>query len=398
MNGFAISLYDKFDELEILVDIIRYNWENKYFISVCSNHPDAQSKISHLEIDRFTQGEDIYFGKELSMSELSIFGRNSKNNHLWNTKGRIYLGARVYDTIKKSVEGLYDSNIEFGTHIHCDAWPLSEYKYVSLINNMRKNSMKFAFRGLGLSVHKKDTPLGHIDDHFFSFDINIMKENSFFDRSGLEMLPHKLSIHGMLAILMLTKIGLKKSFFFDDISKNYSWPGVKVIPFFRGNVNPSSLNEEYGFFHLHRQSFPGNLGKNLQVYFLKKYNLTKGEYIPKFINSYNLNERILFSKLNSELDNLKKRLRKYFTVTDIMGNDLVFMRKVLEKSNKFDLISKNILFNFWLFLKKIYSKSSLEKAIQYDDSMWPKSLKQYYHDNVDTNLFSPEHIWFEDTK
>jgi len=53
--GIAISLYNKFEELGVLIDIIRKNWKNKYFISVCSNYPNAQEYIKGLDIDTFVQ-------------------------------------------------------------------------------------------------------------------------------------------------------------------------------------------------------------------------------------------------------------------------------------------------------------------------------------------------------
>ena len=44
-NAIAISVYDKFDEVKILVDIIRENWEHKYFITLCYyNHPERGRK------------------------------------------------------------------------------------------------------------------------------------------------------------------------------------------------------------------------------------------------------------------------------------------------------------------------------------------------------------------
>jgi len=41
VNGIAISFYDKFDELAVLVDIIRHNWDEEYYIVVSSKHSDA---------------------------------------------------------------------------------------------------------------------------------------------------------------------------------------------------------------------------------------------------------------------------------------------------------------------------------------------------------------------
>ena len=64
-HSIAISLYDKFEEVKLLVDIIRENWEQDYIITVCCNHPDGKRQLSDLAIDTYVQGDPIpyYPGK-----------------------------------------------------------------------------------------------------------------------------------------------------------------------------------------------------------------------------------------------------------------------------------------------------------------------------------------------
>ena len=62
-NAIAISVYDKFDEVKILVDIIRENWEHKYFITLCCNHPEGENHLGALLIDSYVQGDPIPYFK-----------------------------------------------------------------------------------------------------------------------------------------------------------------------------------------------------------------------------------------------------------------------------------------------------------------------------------------------
>jgi hypothetical protein len=63
----GISLYDKFEELSILVDTIRENWGGQYYISVSSNHPNAQQRAKKLSTDvyEFSQGAQIRYDDSL---------------------------------------------------------------------------------------------------------------------------------------------------------------------------------------------------------------------------------------------------------------------------------------------------------------------------------------------
>ena len=55
----AISVYDKFEEVAILTDIIRENWEDDYIITLCCNHPDGPKNLKSLPIDAYVQGDNI---------------------------------------------------------------------------------------------------------------------------------------------------------------------------------------------------------------------------------------------------------------------------------------------------------------------------------------------------
>ncbi|MBT3464524.1 hypothetical protein HN451_06025, partial [archaeon] len=135
--GIAISLYDKFDELAILIDIIKKNWKGDYIISVCSNHENPEPFLKDLDIDIFTKGDDIIVTKDMPWM------RNSIN-----------MRSRVSDCIKKSCTAAINSGADYVMHLHTDAWPLKEKEILKIIEHMKENKKTFAFRGLGFSKYR----------------------------------------------------------------------------------------------------------------------------------------------------------------------------------------------------------------------------------------------------
>ena len=86
--GVAISLYNNFHELAILLDILRDNFSQEYIISICCNHPEGRNNIDQSKIDFYSQGQDIRYDKE----------QNWINNYT-------AINMRVMDSIKKCCPG-----------------------------------------------------------------------------------------------------------------------------------------------------------------------------------------------------------------------------------------------------------------------------------------------------
>ncbi len=381
MNGIAISVYDKFEEVGVLIDIIRKNWKENYFISLCSNHPEAKKYIKDLDVNNFTQGSDIKFSPEMP----------------WKWRGRTNLVCRVLDTIKKSCLGAIEGGAEYVMHLHSDAWPLDEYFMINIINKMKENNKKAAVRGFGLTYYAPDTPLGNMDDMFFIFESDYFKKISFFNYHPLELFPHKLSPHGVLILLFLGKVGIKNFFYYADYSQLEYWDGKKkILPFER--AKPSIFDPITKLLHVHTDAFPNELGKSVQAYYLVKYNVTKGENIKRFIEKYYIPKEDLFEKLKRIEDELDRGIRRLGYNPIIFGRNFSLKRKILKKpkKEKIKILIKNLINSFYY---KIIKKRDLRTLNLYHDSLWPyKDIYQLYNEIIIPEDFPDEYkyLWFKD--
>lgn len=367
--GIAISLYNKFEELAILHDIFRSNFKNKYYLYVCSNHPNALENIKkmNLDFDGFIQGEDIYFSPSLSSEQK-----------------RLLLVCRSSDTVKKSCQLAIDENCDYVMHIHCDAWPLDENKLLDMFYRLENSDYSIFVRGLGWSYFGNDRPVGGIDDHFFFFKTKDIKSNNIFNYDVLQMWPHMLSIHGILGMQILVKVGLDKCLYYTDLSNTLCWKGEKKkLPFLP--VKPSSFDPDRCFLHVHRESFPDDLGKKLQSYYLKTFNLLNGKHIKEFLLKYPFDQS-LPNYLTNRLNRGIKKLKLYGYDVDI------FAQEIKRIENELDNVT--LMKVFKNYLKKVLKLLAL--IIKKQNRIWPTKIENYYKELVKKEYF-PERkkFWFE---
>ena len=384
MNGIAISVYDKFEEVGILIDIIRRNWKDDYYISLCSNYINAKEYIADLDIDCFTQGADIKYSPKMS----------------WIPRGRTNLVCRVLDTIKKSCTGAIDGGYEYVMHLHSDAWPLDENVFLKISQEMIKRKKKIAVRGLGFLYYGQDVPLGHIDDMFFIFDAKYLNQIDFFGYNPIELFPHKNSVHGALVLQLLGKIGIKNIYYYSHHSNLEYWDAKnKILPFER--AKPSIFDSNLKFLHVHTAAFPENLGKSVQAYYLRKYDITKGEKIQEFIEKYYIPENELFKTL-SEIEkkqDFKLKLLGFDPV--VFGRDFSLKEEILTAplKDKIKRLAGNLA---KIPYYRLLGKKDIRTRGLYPDSLWPnKNIYEYYNEIIQLDDFPEEYsdFWFlEDAK
>ena len=364
----AISLFDKFDDLAVLHDIFRYNFKHKFYLYVCSNHPNAQTEIQkrNLSFDGYVQGEDIEYTNELSKFEK-----------------RVSIVCRSTDTVQKSCKlAMHDS--DYVMHIHCDAWPLDESKLLEHFHSIVNTQYDVAFRGLGYSANRDDAPLGHVDDHFFIFNSKQAKKLNLFRINTLEFLPHKLTVHGILMALILTKVGMGRIFFFDtfdDASTHECWENEKkVFPSYP--VKPSLIDKDRLFIHIHTESFPSNCGKQLQSYYLKSQNLNKGENIINHINN-NEDAHDLHDWLSVELVAVRRTAELLGYNADSFGQDIMSLKNTIVNTS-----IKKVLSNYThSIINRVLSIANLE-VVKKKPVIWPKQLSNYYKEKIKPELLN----------
>jgi len=373
-NGIAISLYDKFEELGVLVDIIRSNWKNKYFISVCSNYPNAKEHIKGLDIDAFVQGEDV------------------RTEGMPNIQKSLNMSYRVIDCIKKSCKA---NKAEYVMHLHTDAWALDENEVIKIVNILENSKKEFAFRGMGFSKYRHDCPLGHIDDMFFIYNRKAIEKKGFFEFNTFSMMIHKLSVHGILSTLLIAKIGLENTYHYENHTKQVFWDG-KLHPGDVERVLPSMFDNERKMLHVNVGSFPGDLGKKVQAMYLFDNGITNGEKIGKFLEKYLIDKEILLKRLKNIEFWLDIKLRLCgFPILRFgrFGRNFTKKIKYLKKP-RISYVVNSTLRELWnITLKKWVGVKLIP-----DYSFWSESFENFMANNLNPNDYPDNSgIWFKKT-
>lgn len=305
MIGIAISLYDKFDDVRVLVDIIRQNWEHEYYISICCNHPDAKSELSDLDVDSLEQGAQIDYDPSMEPS-----------------RGHINLMCRIHDSFRRACQNAVDAGCEYVLHNHADAWMLDEDRFLEFVDGLREKDCVAAVRGRDPTYRRPDFWMGQPMDQYILFDGSYCDEIDFFDFSPLDLLPHTNN-HTGLMLLLLGRIGLSNIWFYSSYLDDQWWDGREKE---LHSVRPGIYVPKWEFLHIATESFPGSNGKHIQAGYLREHNLYQGKFIQEFLEKY----RQPLTEVNEELQNIEQNQNKRLKWLGYQKKD--FNRKFNEKS------------------------------------------------------------------
>ncbi|MBX0303038.1 hypothetical protein [Haloarcula salinisoli] len=391
MIGIAVSLYDKFDDLGVLVDILRHNFEEEYYISVCSNHPDAASRIEPIDVDHFVQGAEIEYTPEMS-----------------GLRADINLNSRILDSMQRSCRGAMDAGCEYVMHLHADAWPLDESKLLGLVDRLDDSEKHAAVRGMGSSYRRPKFWLGSVMDQFFLFESDGFAERSFFEFDPRDLLPHT-AIHNMLMLLLLGNVGRSNFFYYSDKTTDLWWDDREKTQPYAG-VRPSTFVPEYGFVHVAAEDFPEDYGRSVQANYLRRFDITGGEYVTRLRENHEMQESKLFRRLRwKELkQNLRVRCYGYRPVT--FGRRYPVKADFLDKpfEEKLTQLAKNVgeeiyhqghrlLFAVVPFTDERFTGDHRSRNL-YRDAAWPEeSMGDLFRDTVEPADFPADFGpgWYE---
>lgn len=378
--GIAISVYDKFEELAILVDIIKKNWKGKYIISVCCNHPNPD--IEGLDIDVFTKGEDIKFDPKM------IFLRKNLN-----------MRCRIWDSIQKACAGAEKLGADYVLNLFAEAWPLKEEEVLKLVNELKEKDKALAVRGLGFGHYSHKSPMGHVDDMFFIYDVKKRKENKFLDFNPIALLSHKQSMHGIFSTLIVARIGLENTYLYDDHTKQEFWDG-KRHPAILERGRPSMYDPKRGFLKMNAPTFPQNYGKSIQAMYLKENGITKGKYIQEFLRMYSIDKKQLIKDLDKMEKSLNRKLRLSGFPILSYGR---FGRNFTKKQRYLDSkMSQKIKYCLSLNARSLWDvtiKKKFHVDLIPDYNFWPESIEGFLSRFVnETDYPDSNPFWFEKKK
>ena len=204
--GIAISVYNKVNELATNINVIRKHWPDKdVFVSVCCNDTNSIDLIKTLDIDHLSIGIDY------------------KKNDAPGEKG--WKRMRQYDTIKKAILGCV-GNAEYIAQWHADAYALDQEVLFNMINCMKTNHFKVAFRGKWkIDPPHPKMPTGHIDDHFVMFNSLHVSESSMFSEN-IEQISRILSIsdqwnsEGILSYIIQNVTSIQNLWHYNNMNEN----------------------------------------------------------------------------------------------------------------------------------------------------------------------------------
>jgi len=315
MKGIAISLYDKFGDLAVLVDIIRENWDEDYYISVCSNHPDAMSQVTdfELDIDDFHQGAQIRYDDSLP-------GPRGGNN----------LSYRIYNSMRAACRpAIENSDVDYMMHIHADAWPLTESGFADIIDEMEQENAAVAFPSQTHSFTDKYPP-GSMEDQFIVFNARDARDVDLFSHTTLEFPP--TWIHQLIPMICIGAFGWGKLYQYTNGSERKHWDGTTSTEI-KNDARPMFFHPKYDQVHIATNDFDGSLGREIQAHYLNKYSLNKGSNIKQFINNHYRPEDDLFADLEAYMTSLDKQL-PYNVSVDTFGRDIRVVRQYLEEESR----------------------------------------------------------------
>jgi hypothetical protein len=301
--GVAVSVYDKFEELRILLDILNSFASVNQVVVIRNDKASNNDFIKYKIIENCTKVLEIDTYKFLKTSPI-------KNESIT---------ARIWESQRQGLLELSEDN-DFVIHTHSDGWVLNEFKLLNIIDLISKSNKVMAFRGPGLSYrNSKGEILGKLDDHFYILKGSFLKESNFIRRSPLSLPIDLLNIHGILAFWIHAEISFEKTIHYEDFTKVSDWEG-KIIDYSKTNapmLRPLLFSDEYLLVHIHQSDFDFNFGKNFQAYYLEKYLDKKS----KFINTFIKENFVPIEKLRS---NQKSIINKKRILINLLGFNMGF--------------------------------------------------------------------------
>lgn len=236
-TNIILSTYNSVEDILLNVDIYKYNFKHKYNLIACVNDKETLKKIRNLNIV-----DSAILGTNIPVEGSYPYAR---------------LHSRIYDSIKNGFIESSKFEANYSIHNHADAIILKEDSLTSITNQMKDKNKMAAVRGRGFGWYYKFSSIGMIDDHFLVFNKKLIEDKLIFQHEAMELLPTRNNIHGILAMMILSNIGLKNTLFHSDVNKLKSWDDTFVN--MKGNyMRPMSIDIERGFLHINHKSFLKN--------------------------------------------------------------------------------------------------------------------------------------------
>jgi|ETNvirenome_6_85_1030632.scaffolds.fasta_scaffold00079_23 hypothetical protein len=245
--GIALSVYNKIDELNTNINIIRSHWkdENDSFISVCCNDPSSFERVKSLDIDKFTAGD-----------------------HSIQNTPKPYRRLRIFDCIMTSI---LNCSSEFIVHYHSDAYATKVEPILEIIDFMNKNNIHVAFRGRGLEYRTEKCIHGDVDDHFIIFRKSEIDKRNIFNIDNIVDYFKVGNPESLLSFIIQSNFKENEIYFYDDMRYNkVNHESLPSDEFYQDNImhramNPYNLDLARGFYHIGDSSLVQDILTNADI-------------------------------------------------------------------------------------------------------------------------------------
>jgi hypothetical protein len=298
--GFSIAVYDKFEELEVCVDIIKNNF-NKFNSVICvgTNNPDARMILENNSlIDFIVDGEDLKQKEHTSKKRFNVSVADSAVSVM-----------RTASNTFASVNKLIETDVDYIVTLHSDSWILNQDKLLNLIELMKQKNRPFAFRDLNIHLSGifSTSMSPYLIDFFMIMDRKFIEKNNIFNHDTYSLLPGFMNnVHTMFYYLIAIKIEWKNTLCYSTHKNFQFWDGEPV--YYNKYLAPYCYDPFMDQVHINIGSFFDNLGQALQAQMLIKYKF-KGNVINKFIDKYSMNDDELQKKLFDYDNKYSKKLK-----------------------------------------------------------------------------------------
>jgi len=318
----GISVYDKIEELQILISILeKISFVKEIYVATTCEREEVITQLKKLPITKLVK---------INIPLVKVD----------KVKFHFSLTARIVESQRSLVKlWLKEGDSKFYIHTHSDGWILSAYKLLQLLKAIEAKNITFAFRGTGLGYrYIPGAPLGELDDHFYVFKRADNLLNLPMMKIDFRFFPlHILNIHGFWAAFAVLNIGLNKLWHYSNGLKWKAWDGKVLDNTYGMPLKPFVWDEDWALLHIHRESFPEDWGRSLQAYFLANF-LEKSLISPTveaFIDKY-FDKRII-EKISDQERKLTRRLKFFLLSPKLFHRDLNVMQKVYNKIRKGDV-------------------------------------------------------------
>lgn len=374
--GIAISVFDKFDELELLIDMIK-SWDGAYQIGVCCNHKKGLPKHIRNKVDYYVQGRDIPF-KESESREKTYF-RNQDDNYS--------IRVRAADCVRMSCKLMTEkSKCDWIIHSHADGFFLSETGLKKFIADCIKKNCYVAIRGTGIdSAYKpfsSTSAFGQADDHFFAFNRRAADLFKVWYYAPEDLLMRKYSVHGTLMTIFAVKFGLSNIWYYKTLRDCLNCYGASSTD---DETKPCIYDDEYGFLHIHRGSLPIGYGKALQAYHMYWHTDSHQPESWKTFIEYNYDSNIK-GKIRKQNEKLNRQLAIRLFSKKIQDKTRITYKESLIKYCTWKTILKNLKHIVFCYVEKkifpevnvleLYSKFNKNKKNDWTD-IWRNNHGKY---------------------